>query len=204
MPLGQLDSTPIVRVNHKTGRFESAKATAASISGRVMAIHYGRKKFTQDGAGKWSLECVSRDCHHGDANNGDTIPCMGSAWCRDCKSTLVLAMSAGEGKALILETSSSVATTIRDRLAPVISRGVAMDAVVLKLHLGVSSSARMTFAQCSAELTDTASALAACPPPSPERLDILLGDFADYIRSSFAMRTPQTSRTDLSGAELSV
>ena len=135
MPLGQLDSTPIVRVNHKTGRFESAKATAASISGRVMAIHYGRKKFTQDGAGKWSLECVSQDCRHGDANNGDTIQCMGSAWCRDCKSTLALAMSAGERKVLILETSASVATTIRDRLAPVISRGVAMDAVAARLGM---------------------------------------------------------------------
>ena len=204
MPLGKLDSTPIVRVNHKAGRFESAKASAASISGRVMAIHYGRKKFVQGDGGKWSLDCVSRDSRNGSASNGDTIQCMGSAWCQDCKSTLALAMSAGKGSALILETSASVATTIRDRLAPVISRGVAMDAVVLKLHLGVSSSARMTFAQCSVELTDTASALTACPPPSPERLDILLGDFADYIRSSFAMRTPQTSRTDLSGAELSV
>ena len=204
MPLGQLDSTPIVRVNHKPGRFESATTSAASISGRVMAIHYGRKKFAQDGAGKWSLECVSRDCRHGDANNGDTIPCMGSAWCRDCKSTLVLAMSAGKGNVLILETSSSVATTIRDRLAPVISRGVAMDALVLKLHLGVSSSSRMTFAQCSVELTNKASTLTAYPPLGRDQLDILLGDFADYIRSSFAMRTPQTSRTDLSGAELSV
>lgn len=204
MPLGKLDSTPIVRVNHKTGRFESASVAAASISGRVMAIHYGRKKFVQGDGGKWSLDCVSRDSRNGSASNGDTIPCMVSAWCQDCKSTLALAMSAGKGNALILETSSSVATTIRDRLAPVIARGVALDSVVLHLNLGVSSSSRMTFAQCSVDLTDKASTLTRYPPLGRDQLDILLGDFADYIRSSFTMKAPQTSRTDLSGAELSV
>lgn len=204
MTLGTLDSTPIVRVNHKTGRFESTDKASSSVAGRVMALHYGRKKFTQSDAGKWALDCVSQDCRNGEASNGDTIPCMGSTWCSDCKSTLALALSSVDGKPLILETSASIATTIRDRFAPVVARGVAMDSVVLKLDLGLSTSSRMTFAQCSVDLVDRGPLLLRVPRPSQGQLDALLSDFGDYIRSSFTMRTPKTSRTDLSGAELSV
>lgn len=203
MTLGTLDSTPIIRVNHKTGRFESGNKSSSSIGGRVMAIHYGRKKFAQVDEGKWTLECVSADARNGNARNGDSVQCMSSAWCADCKSTLSLVIATKSG-GVIVETSASVAATIRDRLAPVISRGVAMDALVVKMHLGQVSRAGMNFAQCSVELLSGTHALVSYPRLPPEQLSSVMEDFTDYIRSSFSMRAPNTSRSDLSDAELSV
>lgn len=204
MALGTLDPTPIIRVNHKTARFESDKASSTTIAGRVMAMHYGRKKFAQASDGKWSLDCVSSDARQGDSVTGETVTCMSStSWCADCKSTLCLAIATKSG-GVIVETSASVAATIRDRLVPLISRGIALDSVILRLHLGLSQSSRMTFAQCSTDITSDAVARASNPRLDPDQLPVLLDDFADHIRTSFAMRLPNTSRPDLSGAELSV
>lgn len=205
MQLGTMDSTPIYKVDHRIARFVSAttQRPSASLQGRVVALHYGRKKFTQV-AGKWQLDCVSSDARMGTTAELDSIVCLSSLWhCADCKSILSLAIVTAKGP-VILEASASVAVTIRDRLAPVVARGVALDSFITSIHLGLSQSSRMTFAQASVDLYTTLASLAEVPRPSHAALAPVLSDFDDHIARSFSIRAPRTPQSDLSSAELIV
>lgn len=202
MKLDTMDTATVMRVDHKTGLF--TEVNRPSITVRVIALGYGRKKFVSD-AGSWSLSCASRDSKYGQDTTGEFMRCLdNTTHCAGCKPTLVVAMFVADFGPALLEVSASVAVAISDRLAPFISRGYPLESIVVQLHLGLTQSSRMTFAQCSVNLLDALHMQQAVPRPAPGAIDSLMEDFHSHVESTFTVRSPRSSRPDLGSAELVV
>lgn len=198
MELGTMDSASVVKVDHKTGRFIGGPMPTPRLSGRVVGLHYGRRKFdSQDGT--WRPVCASPDAITGTKADGEQLQCTSVPFCDGCKPSLLVAMMTPTGP-LIVEASASVALAISNRLTPYISRGLAVSSMKVTLSLGLTHSSRMSFAQCAVDVSD---GLGQHPLSVPAAMNLLV-DLDAYAERTFTVRPAKNSRPDLGAAELVV
>lgn len=198
MELGTMDSASVVKVDHKTGRFIGGPMPTPRLSGRVVGLRYGRRKFdSRDGT--WRPVCASPDAITGTMADGEQLPCVSAPFCEGCKPNLLVAMMTPTGP-FIVETSASVALAISNRLWPYISRGLAVSSMRVTLTLGLTQSSRMSFAQCSVDVSDSPNRYQLSGPAAMN----LLADLDAHAERTFTVRPAKNSRPDLGAAELVV